>query len=158
MNHLIFLEKSNPQILAGKKYYLLKEDICGMIFNDGNLMGAFNAASGSVLKECGAEKQSTNKYVSTFSLFYHQNFIIETTRDQVLEIGDEKVFLVTLAKPMERFGAIFNREQLDLALSADIGDDVQINGQGCRIVGIGPSEGKAGHYFHAEYRVWIFLY
>ena len=131
----------------------MQEDVCGMIFNDSKLMGAFNAASGSVLKECGANNQSTNKHTSTFSLFYHQNFIIESNRDRLLEIGEEKVFLVTLAKPMERLGAIFNREQLDLALSADIGDDVQINGQDCRIVGIGPSEGKAGHYFHVEYRV-----
>ena len=153
MNHLIFLEKSNSQILAGKKYFLLQEDKRGVIYHDGELTGAFNAASGSVLKECGADKQSTNKYISTFSLFYHQNFIIESTRDRLLEIGEEKVFLVTLAKPMERLGAIFDREQLDLALSADIGDDVQVNGQDCRIVGIGPSEGKAGHYFHVEYRV-----
>ena len=82
-----------------------------MIYHDGKLMGAFNAASGSVLKECGADKHSTNKYMSTFSLFYHQNFITESTRDRLLEIGEEKVFLVTLAKPMERLGAIFNRKQ-----------------------------------------------
>ena len=55
---------------------------------------------------------------------------------------------------MEHLGAISNWKQWDLALSADVGAFVRVDGQNCRTVNTGPSEDKAGHYFHAAYQIW----
>lgn len=54
---------------------------------------------------------------------------------------------------MEQLGAISNQEQLDFALSPDIGNFVRVNGWYCQIMNIGSSEGKVGHYFHVACQV-----
>ena len=60
---------------------------------------------------------------------------------------------------MEQLGAISNQEQLDFALSPDIGNFVRVNGWYCQIMNIGSSEGKVGHYFHVACQVWkLFMY
>ena len=82
------------------------------------MMGFFDAASGSVFKEYGAEKQSTNENIPSFTLFNCQNW--DHTWQSYWNWRWE-IVLVTITKIMERLGAISNREQIDFALSADIG-------------------------------------
>ena len=137
-----------------KKYYLLKEAVCGSIYDDDKHMQMFGAEEGSVVTESNSEKQPINKNTLTVSLYNLEHFIIETTYDKLIDISYlEASFLVTVKIPKERLEAVANHKKLDLAVQAEIGDIVRVDGKDCRVSDIGYSNGKAGTYFHITYQV-----
>ena len=158
VNHLIFLDKPNACMLKTKKYYILREEVCGSIYDDDDPIEVFVAEEGSVLTESNAEKQPVEKNILSLSLFNLEHFIIETTYEQLCDISYlEASFLVTIKKPIKRLEAIVNRKQLNLAIKAEIGDFIRVDGKICRVNDIGDSNGKTGTYFHVTYEVSEFL-
>ena len=88
------------------------------------------------------------------SLFDQKDFILETTYNKLFDISyAEANFLVAIDNPGERLRALENREQLEYAIHAKIGDVVHIDGKGSRIIDIGPSREKIGCYFHVTFTV-----
>lgn len=154
VNHLIFLEKPNARMLKTRKYYLLREEVCGSIYDNDHLIEMFVAEDGSLLTENNPEKQPVEKNMLSLSLFNLEHFIIETKHEKLCNISHlEACFLVTIEKPKARLEAIANRKQLNLAIKAEIGNFVQVDGKICRVNDIGDSNGKTGTYFHVTYEV-----
>lgn len=135
-------------------YYLLKEEVCGSIYDDEKQIEMFAAEQGSVVTDSNSEKQPINKNTLAVSLYNLQHFIIETTYDKLIGISYlEASFLVTVKISKERLEAVANRKKLDLAIQAENGNIVQVDGKDCRVNDIGHSNGKAGIYFHVTYQV-----
>ena len=100
-----------------RKYYLLKEAVCGSIYDEDKHIEMFGAEEGSVVTESNSEKQPINKNTLTVSLYNLEHFIIETTYDKLIDISYlEASFLVTVKILKERLEAVTSRKKLDLAL------------------------------------------
>lgn len=137
-----------------RKYYLLKEAVCGSIYDEDKHIEMFGAEEGSVVTESNSEKQPINKNTLTVSLYNLEHFIIETTYDKLIDISYlEASFLVTVKILKERLEAVTSRKKLDLAIQAEIGNIVRVDGKDCRVNDIGHLNGKAGIYFHITYQV-----
>ena len=88
------------------------------------------------------------------SLFDQKDFILATTYNKLFDISyAEANFLVAIDNPGERLRALENREQLEYAIHAKLGDLVHIDGKVNRIVDIGPSREKTGSCFHVTLAV-----
>ena len=107
-----------------------------------------------MLTECDAGKQPVNKDTMCLSMFDQKDFTLETTCNKLFEISyAEANVLVAIDNPGERLRALENREPLEYAIHAKIGDFVYIDGKEKRIVDIGPSREKTGNYLYLVYVV-----
>ena len=151
---MFFLDKANPVILETKKYYVLNEESCAIIFDEEKPMEIVDVERGTVLTESDAGEELVNKDTMCLSLFDQKDFIIETTYNKLLDICyAEAKYLVTIDNPSERLKALEDQEQLEYAIRAKIGDLVHVDGKINRISDIGPSQGKTGLYFQVAHLV-----